>query len=139
MRPDAATTPGAAIAASEDHKGDKYPEVAASQRVRLVVLAGEVGGRWSDTCAWLLRGLAAHKAAGVPPALRAAACAALQARWSALVAVAAHAALAATLLDDAPRLLHGWPASEPHLGDLLLQDLLLQGAEQAVASRLPLR
>ena len=97
-----------------------------------MVLAGEVGGRWSDTGAWLLRGLAAHKAAEVPPALRRlrdAARAALQARWSALVAVAAHDALAATLLDDAPRLLHGWPASERHLGDLLPQDLLLQGAE----------
>ena len=42
---------------------ERYPELADSARVRLLVVAGEVGGRWSDTTAWLLRRLAAAKAA----------------------------------------------------------------------------
>ena len=50
-RPHADTTPGEALARLEDDKLDRYPELAASGRVRLVVVAGEVGGRWSGTTA----------------------------------------------------------------------------------------
>ena len=133
-RPGADEHAGTAIAASEDAKAVKYPELCNSQRVRLMVLASEVGGRWSDTSLDFVRRLAAAKAAGAPPPLREATATALQARWWALLAVATQNALAATLLGDAPHLLHGNPAEEEPLGRLLLE-----GAEAPAPSRLPLR
>ena len=98
-----------------------------------MVLASEIGGRWSDTSLDFVRRLAAAKAAGAPPPLREATATALQARWWALLAVATQDALAATLLGDAPHLLHGNPAEEEPLGRLLLE-----GAEAPAPSRLPL-
>ena len=102
-----------------------------------MVLAGEVGGRWSEASERFVRMLAAAKAAreATPPLLRRATAVALQARetWAHL-AVATQDALAATLLGDAPHLLHGRPASLPPLGELLLE-----GAEAPGPSRLPLR
>ena len=88
--------------------------------MRLVALAGEAGGRWSETSAWLLRRLAQAKAAAEPLALRLATGRALEAQWWALLAVAAQDALASTLLGDAPHLLHGRPPALSHLADLLL-------------------
>ena len=67
-----------------------------------MALAGEAGGRWSETTAWLLRRLAQAKAAAEPLALRLATGRALEAQWWALLAVAAQDALASTLLGDAP-------------------------------------
>ena len=134
-RPDATRLPGTAIAASEADKATKYPELATSQRVRFVVFAGEVGGRWSEASERFVRALAQEKAEEAPRPLRRATAAALQRRWWAHLAVAAQDALAATLLGDAPQLHLGRPASLPPLGDLLLD-----GAEGLAApSRLPLR
>ena len=123
-----------ALARREDDKLQRYPQLAASGVVRLVVVAGEVGGRWSDTTAWLLRRLAEAKAADAPRALRKATALALERRWWNLLAVATQDALAATLLHDAPHLLHGAPAKAPPLGDLLLDS-----GETPAPSRLPLR
>ena len=133
-RPRAAVRPGTALAQAEDDKLDTYRQVADSARVRLVVLAGEVGGRWSETTAWLLRRLAQAKAAAEPLALRLATGRALEARWWALLAVAARGALASALPGDAPRLLHGRPPALPHLADLLLDS-----GEAPAPSRLPPR
>ena len=97
-----AVLPGTVLAHAEDDKLHTCPEVADSARVRLVALAGEAGGRWSETTAWLLRRLAQAKAAAEPLALRLATGRALEAQWWALLAVAAQDALASTLLGDAP-------------------------------------
>ena len=44
-----------------------YPELnGAGGRARLVVLAAEVGGRWSDETAQFLEALAKHRAQGAP-------------------------------------------------------------------------
>ena len=69
------------------------------------------------------------------PRLRRAAAEALVARWWGLVAVATQDSLAATLLGDAPHLLHGHPPELP----LPLGDLLLDAGEAPAQSRLPLR
>ena len=61
-----AVLPGTVLAHAEDDKLHTCPEVADSARVRLVALAGEAGGRWSETTAWLLRRLAQAKAAAEP-------------------------------------------------------------------------
>lgn len=70
-----------------------------SFQCRLVVLEDEVGGRWSDTCVWLIRKLAAHHSKDAPPRLRKVTG---ENRWWGMLAVAAQDALAATLIDDAP-------------------------------------
>ena len=47
-----------AIDEAEKHKRETYPELVQSSTCQLVVLACEVGGRWSETCTWLVRTLA---------------------------------------------------------------------------------
>ena len=110
-----------------------------------MVLAGEVGGRWSETCGWFVRALAAFRARAAPRALRRSAEHAWQARWWALLSVAPQDALASTFVDDAPRVLHKWSAHFRAFGDLLrdAEPVLAPSAGAQVeswgASRLPLR
>ncbi len=53
-------------------------------------------------------------------------------RWWAMLVVAVQNAVASTLMDDAPHLLHGWEGDGPPLGELL-------HGEAPAPSRLPLR
>ena len=122
-----------------------------SARVRLVVLACEVGGRWSEASLRFVRGLAAYRARTAPRALRRSVEHAWQARGWAILTVAVQDALCSTLVDDAPRFLHGRPPQDPDLADLLLdaepaaplppapQADDREGAEAPAPSRLPLR
>jgi hypothetical protein len=119
---DADYVDGVAIARAEEAKRDTYPELVASSRCRLVVLACETGGRWSDTCSALLRALAAKKAEDAPPLLRGAARQAWVARWYALLSVAQQTALAATLAEDVPSTLDGVVGEPPPLAEVLLND-----------------
>ena len=49
--PRCANEDGAALAAARRRKAARYPELAGQHgRARLVVLASEVGGRWSEEC-----------------------------------------------------------------------------------------
>ena len=91
-------TQGAALRTARRAKERTYPELLNSPRCRLVVLALEVGGRWSEEAAQFLRLLARCRAREVPPALRASATSAWIARWSALLSFAAARAFAASLL-----------------------------------------
>ena len=88
---------GVAIARAEQRKADKYPELVNSDQVRLVTLAGEVGGRWSAATATFLRLLARSKAAGATPHLQQSVQMALEQRWWALLAGATQDSLAAEL------------------------------------------
>ena len=65
----------------------------------MVVFGVEVGGRWGEEAATLLRLLAAARAREAPEAVRQAAHTAWLVRWSALLAVAAQRAFAASLLE----------------------------------------
>jgi len=121
-----------AIADAQDRKHTKYPEIIHSQRCQLIVLACEVGGRWSDTCCWLIRELAIWRSRTVSPRLRRSTARAWEARWWSMLSVAVQDSLAATLVDDAPHLLHGWHGHGPPLGELL-------HGEAPALSRLPLR
>ena len=61
-----------------------YPELAgAGGRARLVILAGEVGGRWSPETTHFLRALAVAKARDVPSILQASVEVAWFRRWRA--------------------------------------------------------
>ena len=68
-------------------------------RARLVILAGEVGGRWSLETANFLRALAVAKACDVPYVLQASVEVALFRRWSNILSFAAARAFAAALLE----------------------------------------
>ena len=66
-RPHADTTAGVALEAAEDDKARRYPELVHSARVRLVVLACEVGGRFSGECSDLVRRLVEYRSGQQPP------------------------------------------------------------------------
>ena len=97
-----------------------------------MILACEVGGRWSATCCQFVRDLAEAKSRAAPRRLQRSTARAWEDRWSGMLAVAAQDALAATLVDVAPQLLHARDVSGPPLG------MLLHG-EAPAQSRLPLR
>ena len=115
----AAEEDGVAIARAEETKRDTYPELVASSRCRLVVLACETGGRWSSTCSALLRALATRKAEEAPSRLRGAALTAWAVRWWSMLSVAQQTALAATLAADVLGDLDGWAGEPPPLADIL--------------------
>ena len=106
---------GAALALARRRKKRTYPELLRSERCRLVVLAVEVGGRWSDEAASFVHALAPAKAREVPVRLRSSLVAALVARWSALLS---HAAMLAFAAPSGRGLSHADGALPP-LGELL--------------------
>ena len=121
-----------AITEAERSKRETYPELVHSSKCQLVVLAGEIGGRWSDTSRWLVRQLAEERSSREAPRLRRSTARAWEARWWGMLSVAVQNALASTLIDDAPHLLHAWEGGGPPLGELL-------HGEAPAQSRLPLR
>ena len=85
--------------AARKKREQTYPELLEARRCRLVVLAFEVGGRWSDESLDFVRRLARAKARSQPEWLRASAAQAYVHRWSGMLAVAAQRAFAASLLE----------------------------------------
>ena len=106
-RPQCARVDGAALSEAHRRKQRTYPEVSGTQgRARLVVLAAEVGGRWSDEARAFVSQLAKAKAKAraVPRVLAGRARQAWQHRWSSILACAAARAFALSLLDKRPAL-----------------------------------
>ena len=93
---------GAALADARRAKKRTYPELLHGGRCRLVVVAMEVGGRWSGEAATFIRSLAQARSRGVPAPLRQATAQAYIARWSGLLAHAAQTAFARSLLFEDP-------------------------------------
>ena len=99
-QPGADARPGQAlVGAARRKRRQTYPELVRARRCRLVVAGVEVGGRFSTEAATWLRLLARHRAFAAPAAMQSAARSAWVARWSGLLAVAAHSAFAASLLE----------------------------------------
>ena len=93
-RPGAAHIDGVALHAARRQKERTYPElVGPRSRSRLVVLGGEVGGRWSEETSTFVRLLAKAKARPEPSILRTRMELAWRNRWAALLACAAGRAL----------------------------------------------
>ena len=92
---------GASLKVARRRKERRYPELLGDRgRAQLVVLAGEVGGRFSAKTAQFLTGLASAKVRELPVLLRGRAHAAWLRRWSAMLACAAAArAFALSLLE----------------------------------------
>ena len=94
---------GAALDAARKRKEDTYPELTGENgRTRLVVLAAEVGGRWSGETAQFLCALAKARAQSVPLNLQGRMEAAWLRRWSAILACSAARSFAVSLLDRNP-------------------------------------
>ena len=74
---------GAAVQDARRAKERTYPELLQTRRCKLVVLAIEVGGRWSQEATTFLRLLAQAKARTIPARLKASFTNALIHRWSA--------------------------------------------------------
>ena len=99
-RPGAAHTDGAVLALARRRKERTYPElIGRNARARLVVLAGEIGGRWSSETNTFVRLLAQAKAREEPPILRRRVEQAWRLRWGSLLVCASARAFAASLLD----------------------------------------
>ena len=91
---------GVALMQARRGKERTYPELSGAHgRARLVVLACEVGGRWSSETQPFLRQLAKAKTRHVPPALRTSARLAWLWRWSSILACASARAFAQSLLE----------------------------------------
>ena len=110
---------GCSIARAEAKKGQTYSELVESPCVRLLTLACETGGRWSQQCADVLAQLAFTRARAAPQHLQLATRTALVGRWWALLSVAQQDALAATLVDDCPLALDGHDGAEPAFSELV--------------------
>ena len=115
-------TPGVALQRGERDKDVTYPELVDSDAVVLTTLACETGGRWSTACADVVAALAAARAREAPRHLQLAARLAFERRWWALLSCAQQDALAATLVDDAVRLLDGHDGLEVELVDVLVDE-----------------
>ncbi|CAE7209788.1 unnamed protein product [Symbiodinium sp. KB8] len=91
-------TAGAALALARNSKERTYPELRQFARCKLVVLALELGSRWSTDAATFVRLLARLRSRAVPASSRGPSILAFTARWSALLSFAAARAFAASLL-----------------------------------------
>ena len=93
-------TDGIALLEARRHKERTYPELSGkSGRVRMVVIAGEVGGRWSEETKNFFCSLACAKSRSEARVLRGSVRAAWYRRWSCLLACAAAKAVAMSLLE----------------------------------------
>ena len=91
---------GVALAALRQRKERRYPELVGRRgRARLVVLAVEVRGRWSQETQRFLSSLARAEARSVPPLLRKRVEQAWRLRWGSLFSCTVARAVASSLLE----------------------------------------
>ena len=117
-QPGADVADGVQLLEARRRKEAKYWELLHSRRCRLVVIALEVGGRWSGEALMFVRLLARTKAWSYPRIMRRSAQLAWSSRWLGLVSVAAQRALARTLL-ELPVDEVGADGEDPFLEDVL--------------------
>ena len=128
---------GAAFEIAENRKTNTYREAAeAAGQVKLVTLACEVGGRWSESCIKWVEQLAKYKASGQPLHLRRATEYAYYKRWWSLLSVAAQRAVALSLIEVDCEAIKPLADLEPRIGDVLADACYDLGP---VVSRMPLR
>ena len=119
-RPRCATVSGAALDLARIRKERRYPEFAGDHgRARLVVLAGEIGGRFSSETAQFLRCLASDKVRSTPLILKGRIHAALIRRWSAMLGCSAARSYALSFLDKVPA---GVDGPSPSANEVLRDD-----------------
>ena len=112
----AANVDGVRLLEARRRKERTFPELAPRSRCRLVVLANEVGGRWSTEALVFLRLLARAKARSEPPLMRMRAQQAWKLRWLSILACASARAVAVSLLGFRSR--SGVDGVTPHLHEV---------------------
>ena len=112
-----ATVGGEALRRARARKERTYPELAGEGgRARLVVLAAEVGGRWSNEASQFVRSLAWAKAQSAPESTQTQVAHAWNRRWRKILACTAAKSFANTLLEHAsPTAAGGTKPSEAHM------------------------
>ena len=98
-QPNAADVDGAVLVEARTDKETAYPELAESGRCRLVVIAIETNGRWSEEAVDMFRLLAFVKAREAPPAMKWSVVLAWERRWKRMLATTCGVAFAASLVD----------------------------------------
>ena len=137
-RPRSVREDGAALMDARADKERAYPELAQSQRCRLIVLGLETGGRWSDETAAVVWELARAKSREAPGYLRHSSMIAWHKRWTSMISVATFTAFAYSLLmPHAPLAAHAAVDGEAPLDLVDLFGCVGRGAPGV--SRLPLR
>ena len=97
--PHAADVDGAVLVKARHDKETTYPELINSGRCRLVVVAIETGGRWSDEAVEFIRLLACAKAQEVPSYMWWPTTLAWQRRWTRMLSTACSLSFAASLVE----------------------------------------
>ena len=133
-QPGASDEDGIQLHTARRRKERTYQQSLRSGRCRLVVVAVEVGGRWSEEALRFVRLLAKAKSCAVPQVLRMSTRMAFQHRWTGILAVAAQRTFAATLLDITVDNAAAVDGDEPFLEEVMLDARLV---EAPVPSRLP--
>ena len=120
-RPNAAVEDGAICRRARQDKERKYFELLSGDQCRLVVVALEIGGRWSEEAMQFVDDLAAARARDAPPLLRRSAFLAWRKRWSRMIAISCARAFANSLVavSTSPHALAGVDGRMPDLVDLL--------------------
>ena len=98
--------------------------LARPDQLRLLMPACETGGRSSKACVSITRLLAKARARSAPAILRFSAEQGWAAQWWSLLSIAAHDALAETLLEDSLATLAGSDGPSPPPPDLFLDTIL---------------
>ena len=109
---------GAALRQARQRKERVYPELSGAHgRARLVVLASEVGGRWSAEAQAFLRQFTRAKSRQEPPTLRASAKLAWIWKWSMILACASDRAFALSFVES--RIAHGCDVPTPTTAEVI--------------------
>ena len=109
----AAIHPGASIERAEASKKRVYKELVNSDRLRLVTVAAEVGGRFSHLSIELVDSMDVARARTELEFLRSAAARAWRDRWICMLSTAIQNALCATLIDEGSGILDGFDGPAP--------------------------
>ena len=127
-RPCADWQDGATAERARADKESKYPELVVGGRCRLVVLAIETGGRFSQELGDFLRQMAQAKSSSVPWYLRSSTAAAYERRWTRMLAVCAATSHLQSVLLTKEELAN---LSAPMGREPWLQDLLAESRHDA--------
>ena len=122
-QPQAADVDGAVLLQARRDKERTYPELLHSRRCRLVVVAIETGGRWSDEGAELVWQLALARSREVPSSMSHRAALAFERRWTRMLGTACAVSFAASLVEPADRAT--WSPTDgdtPSLAEVFAQD-----------------
>lgn len=99
--PHAADRDGAVLVQARQDKETTYPELASSGRCKLVVLAIETGGRWSEEAVHTMQQLAHAKAREAPSFMQFPVALMWERRWTRMLAVCCAVSFAASLVEPA--------------------------------------